>query len=107
MGVNVCIVHQLEKKNFLKVIPTISFLCAFIIVAVVWTLLFFNIENFFLNYIVIIVIVLGVNGPSSENWHIVSVLIHTYGILDSAQSWHNTESKNLYFYSAVSLVEPT
>ncbi len=37
MGVNVCIVHQLEKI-VLKVIPTISFLCAFIVIAVVWTL---------------------------------------------------------------------
>ncbi len=30
----------------LKVIPTISFLCAFIVI-VVWTLLFFNTENDF------------------------------------------------------------
>ncbi len=42
------------------------FFCAFIVIAVVWILLFFNIENDFLNYIFIvifIVIVLGVNGP--------------------------------------------
>ncbi len=38
------------KKIILKVIPTISFLCAFIVIAVVWTLLFFNIENDFYNY---------------------------------------------------------
>ncbi len=50
------------KKNFLKVIPMISFLCAFIVIAVVWTLLFFNIEKDFYNYI-FIVIVLDANGP--------------------------------------------
>ncbi len=33
---------------FLKVIATISFLCAFIVIVVVWILLFFNIENGFL-----------------------------------------------------------
>ncbi len=60
---NVFIVHQMDKI-ILKVIPTISFLCAFIVIAVVWTLLFFNIENDFYNYIfIIMVIVLGVNGP--------------------------------------------
>jgi len=59
LAVNVCIVHQLETFA-LKVIPTISFLCAFIIMAVVWTLLFFNTENFFKNYIFI-----GVNGLKS------------------------------------------
>ncbi len=38
----------------------VSFLCAFIVIAVVWTLLFFNIENEFYNYIFIfIVIILG------------------------------------------------
>ncbi len=42
LGVNVCIGHQLEFV-FLKVILTISFLHAFIVIAVVWTLLFFNI----------------------------------------------------------------
>jgi hypothetical protein len=36
-----------EKKIVLEVIPMISFLCAFIVLAVVWTLLFFNIENDF------------------------------------------------------------
>ncbi len=44
----------------------ISFLCAFIAIVVVWTLLSFNIENDFYNYIFIvifIVIVPGVNGP--------------------------------------------
>ncbi len=41
-------------------IPRILFLCAFIVIAVVWTLLFFNIENNFFNFI-FIVIVLGVN----------------------------------------------
>ncbi len=35
------------KKIILEVIPTISFLCAFIVIVVVWTLLFFNIENDF------------------------------------------------------------
>ncbi len=35
------------KKIVLEVIPTISFLCAFIVIVVVWTLLFFNIENDF------------------------------------------------------------
>ncbi len=30
------------KKIVLKVIPTISFLCAFIVIVVVWNLLFFN-----------------------------------------------------------------
>ncbi len=35
------------KKIILKMIPMISFLCAFIIIAVVWTLLFFNIETIF------------------------------------------------------------
>ncbi len=34
-------------KNVLKLIPMISFLCAFIVIIVVWTLLFFNIENDF------------------------------------------------------------
>ncbi len=33
------------KKIVLEVIPTISFLCAFIVIVVVWTLLFFNTEN--------------------------------------------------------------
>ncbi len=54
------------KKNVLKVIPTISFLCAFIIIVVVWTLLFFNTENNFYNYIfmvIFIVIMPGVNRP--------------------------------------------
>ncbi len=53
------------KKIILKVIP-ISFLCTFIVVAVVWTWLFFNIENDFYNYIfsvIFIVIVLGMNRP--------------------------------------------
>ncbi len=31
------------KKIILKVIPTISFLCAFIVIAMVWTLLFFKV----------------------------------------------------------------
>ncbi len=35
------------KKIVLEVIPTISFLCAFIVIVVVWTLLFFNTENDF------------------------------------------------------------
>ncbi len=35
------------EKIVLEVIPTISFLCAFIVIVVVWTLLFFNIENDF------------------------------------------------------------
>ncbi len=42
------------------------FLCAFILIVVVWTLLFFNIEKDIYNYIFIvdfIVNVLGVNGP--------------------------------------------
>ncbi len=41
-------VHHLEKI-FLKVIPTISFLCTSVLIVrvVVWTLLFFNIENDF------------------------------------------------------------
>ncbi len=57
-------------KIILKVIPTISFFCAFIVIAVVWTLLLFNIENDFYNYIfIIMVIVLSVNGPlEAENW---------------------------------------
>ncbi len=49
----------------LKVIPTVLFLCAVIVIAVVWTLLFCNIENDFKNYIfvvIFIVIVFGVNG---------------------------------------------
>ncbi len=47
-------------------IATIYFLCAFIGIVVVWTLLFFNIENDIYNYILIIifiVIVPGVNRP--------------------------------------------
>ncbi len=44
--------HQLEKI-ILKVIPTISFLCAFIVIAVVWTLLFFNIENDFRQLVIL------------------------------------------------------
>ncbi len=35
------------KKIVLEVIPTISFLCTFIIIVVVWTLPFFNTENDF------------------------------------------------------------
>ncbi len=35
------------KKIVLEVIPTISFLCAFFVIVVVWTLLFFNTENDF------------------------------------------------------------
>ncbi len=35
------------KKIVLKVIPTISFVCAFIVIVVVWNLLFFHIENDF------------------------------------------------------------
>ncbi len=50
------------NKIVLEVIPTISFRCAFIVIVVVWTLLFFSTENDFQNYI-FIVIVLGVNGP--------------------------------------------
>ncbi len=46
LAVNVCIVHQLEK-NILKVIQMILFLCAFIVIALVWILLLFNIENDF------------------------------------------------------------
>ncbi len=51
-----------EKKN-LNVIPTISFLFAFIVIAVVWTLLLFNIESNHIFIITFVVIVLGVNGP--------------------------------------------
>jgi len=46
------------------------FLCVIVIIGVVWILLFFDIEKEFLNYIIvvcIIVIVLGVNGPLEEN----------------------------------------
>ncbi len=46
-------------------IPKMIFLCAFIVIAVVCTLLFFNIESDFYNYIfnvTFIVIILGVNG---------------------------------------------
>ncbi len=45
-------------------IPIILFICAFIIIAVVWTLLFFNIEYDLYNFIfsvIFLVIVLGVN----------------------------------------------
>ncbi len=49
-------------KN-LNVIPTISFLFAFIVIAVVWTLLLFNIESNHIFIITFVVIVLGVNGP--------------------------------------------
>ncbi len=35
------------KEIILEVIPTISFLCTFIVIVVVWTLLFFNTENDF------------------------------------------------------------
>ncbi len=35
------------KKIVLEVIPTISFLCTFIVIVLVWTLLFFNTENDF------------------------------------------------------------
>ncbi len=35
------------KKIVLEVIPTISFLCTFIVIVAVWTLLFFNTENDF------------------------------------------------------------
>ncbi len=38
-------------------IPTISFLYAFIIIVVVWILLFFNIENDFYNYIFIFIVI--------------------------------------------------
>ncbi len=44
----------------------ISFLCAFLVIAVVWTLVLFNINNYFYNYIFIvifIVIVLAVTRP--------------------------------------------
>ncbi len=36
-----------RKKIILKVIPTISFLFAFIVIDVVWTAIIFNIENDF------------------------------------------------------------
>ncbi len=52
-------------------IATISFLCAFIVIDVVWTLLFFNIVNDFYNYIFIvifIVIVPGVKPCSHQEW---------------------------------------
>ncbi len=39
-------IHQLEEI-ILKVIQTMLFLCAFSIIAVVWTLLSFNIEKDF------------------------------------------------------------
>ncbi len=35
------------EKNVLKVIQMILFLCAFIVIALVWILLLFNIENDF------------------------------------------------------------
>ncbi len=41
------------RKIILEVIPTISFLCAFIVIVVLWALLFFNIANDFYNYIFI------------------------------------------------------
>ncbi len=49
----------------LKVIPTIWLLCVFIFIAVVWTLLFSNIECFLELYIYcyLLVIILSVNGP--------------------------------------------
>ncbi len=53
------------KKNHSESHPNDIVLCAFIVIAVVWTLLFFNTENDFKNYIFIvifIVLVLGVNG---------------------------------------------
>ncbi len=48
--VSVFIVHQLEKI-VLKVIPMISFLCAFIVIVEVWIQLFINTENNFFNYL--------------------------------------------------------
>ncbi len=45
----------------MEVIPTKLFLCAFIVVVVVWMLLFFNTRTI-LDYI-FVVIVLDVNGP--------------------------------------------
>ncbi len=62
MAVSVFYRSSAVRKMVLEVIPTISFLCAFIVIVVVCTLLFFNTENDFYNYI-FIVIVLGVNGP--------------------------------------------
>lgn len=60
MQMEFCLLTKKDKKK-----KTITFLCAFIVIAVVLTLLFFNIENDFQDYIFIIfiVIVLCVNGP--------------------------------------------
>ncbi len=57
MADNVFIAHLQEKNRSES--DSNSF-CAFIVIAVVWTLLFFNIENDFFNYN-FIAIVLGVN----------------------------------------------
>ncbi len=53
LAVNVCIVHQLEK-HILKVIQIIFFLCAFIVIALVWILLLFNIREWFLERYLIV-----------------------------------------------------
>ncbi len=56
---NIYIYRSSAGKNYiLKVIPMKSFLYAFIVIVLVWTLLLFNIENY-----IFIVIILGVNGP--------------------------------------------
>ncbi len=53
-------VSMFKKKKVQKVIPTILFLCAFIVIAVVWTR-FFELSIFVLS--LFIVIVIGVNRP--------------------------------------------
>jgi len=46
-----------RKKVVLKLIPTILFLCAVLVIVVMWILLFLE------TYLIFIVSVLGVNGP--------------------------------------------
>ncbi len=48
-----------------KVIPMISFLCAFIVIVVVWTLLFFNTDKTIFRIISLLLSCLGLKSPDS------------------------------------------
>jgi len=61
LAVDVFTIHKLEKKNVLKVIPMLLFLCVFIVLVVVGTSIFSQNYNNHKNKCIDILIVLGVN----------------------------------------------
>ncbi len=65
-------VHQLKKKCFESDSNEIVSLC-FVIIVVVWTMLFFNIDNDFKNYIFILI---DLGGNRSSYRHCSDILDH-------------------------------